>query len=73
MTTQPTLQCLSVNYPKPITAKLLNSQSQAWEMILSLHGMHRPITEYNAANTSYMRACSSSEGDGRRVQTSLVH
>ena len=39
MTAQVTLQCLSVNYPKPITAKLLNNQSQAWEMMLSQHAM----------------------------------
>ena len=40
MTAQATLQHLLVNYSKPITARLLNSQSQAWEMILSFNAMH---------------------------------
>ena len=65
MTAQATLQCLLVNYPKLITTKLLNSQSLAWEMMLSQHVMHQPITalgndaipECNAANTPYKRAC----------------
>ena len=35
MTAQATLQGLPVNYPKPVTAKLLNSQSEAWEAMLS--------------------------------------
>ena len=58
MTAQATLQHLPVNFPKPIMAKLSNSQSQAWEMILSQHAMHKPVTglgndtipECNAAN-----------------------
>ena len=39
MTVQATLQCMPVNYPKPIMAKLLNSQSQSWEMMLSQNAM----------------------------------
>ena len=39
MTAEATLQCLPANYPKPITAKLLNSQSQAWEMMLFQNAM----------------------------------
>ena len=64
MTAQATLQCLPVNYPSPITAKPLNSQSQACEMMLSQHAMHQPITglggdaipECSTANTPYKRA-----------------
>ena len=59
MTAQATLQCLPVNYPKPIMTKLWNSQLQAWEMTPSQHAMHQPITglendaitESNEANT----------------------
>ena len=69
MTAQATLLCLPVNYPKPIMAKLLNSQSQAWQMMLSQHAMHQPITglgneailECNGANTPYIGSCRSSE------------
>ena len=43
MTAQATLQCLPVNYPKPITAKLLNSQSQTWEVMLSQYAMQLTI------------------------------
>ena len=81
MTVQANLQCLPVNYPKPIMAKLLNNQSQSWEMMLSQHAMDQLITglgndaikECNEANTPYKGACRSSEnGDGRKVETSLV-
>ena len=77
MTAQATLQCLPVNHPKPIMAKLLNSQSQAWEMILSQHAIPQPITglgnDVIPAKTPYKGACRSSEnGDGRRLETSLV-
>ena len=81
MSAQATLQCLPVNYPKPIMAKFLNSQSQAWEMMPSQHAMHQPITgkrdditpKWNAANTPYIRASRSSKGgDWRKVETSLV-
>ena len=69
MTAQDILQYLPVNYPKPIMAKLLNSQSQAWEIILSQHATHQPITgwgndaitECNSANTPYIRGCRISE------------
>ena len=33
------MTALRVNYPKPIMAKLLNSKSPAWEMMLSQHAM----------------------------------
>ena len=81
MTAQNTLHCLPVNYPKPITAKLLNTQSQDWIMMLFLHAMHQPITglgndtnpEYNATNTPYVSvARSSKRQDGMRVETSMV-
>ena len=39
MTAQTILLYLPVNYHKPITAKLLNSWSQAWEMMLSQNAM----------------------------------
>ena len=42
MTAQATLQCLPVNYPKPIMAKLLNNQSEGLEMMLSQHAMCHP-------------------------------
>ena len=82
MTTHANLQCLPVNYPKPIMAKFVSSQLQAWEMMLSQHAMCQPIKglgsndtpEYNAANTPHIRASRSSEReDGRKVETSLVH
>ena len=69
MTTQATLQCLPVNHPKPIMAELLNSQSQALEMMLSQHAVCQSITGLgsdaipacNAVNTPYIRDCRSSE------------
>ena len=39
MTAQATIKCLPVNYPKTIMAKLLNSQTWAWEMILAQNAM----------------------------------
>ena len=69
MTAHTILKGLLVNYPKLVTVKLLNSQAQAWEMMLSQHAMDQPITglrnyvipKCNAAKTPYIRACSSSE------------
>ena len=45
------MTALPVNYPKPITAKLLYSQSQAWEVILSQHAIQLtlPIKEPSEA------------------------
>ena len=64
MITQATLQCLPVNYPKPIMAKLLNSQSQAWEMMLSQHAMQL---------TSPMKEPAESQNDRRgEVETYLI-
>ena len=56
MTAQSTLQCLPVNYPKPIMAKLLNSQSQAWEMMLFQNAMQLtlPIQEHAKAQKEKM-------------------
>ena len=48
MIAQATLQCLPVNYPKPTMAKFLNSQSQAWEIMLSPHAMYQPIKAWEA-------------------------
>ena len=64
MTAQATLWHLPVDFPKPIMAKLSNSQSHALEMMLSQHAMCQPITGLgndaipacNAANTPYIRA-----------------
>ena len=64
MTAQAILQCLPVYYPKPITAKFSDSQSHAWEMMLSQHAMQfaLPIKELAEAQNNRME----------RVETSLV-
>ena len=49
MTAQATLQCLPVNYPKAIMAKLLNSQSQASEMMLSQNTMQLTLSIWEPA------------------------
>ena len=64
-------------------AKLLNSQSKAWETILYQHAMHKPITglgngvipEFHAVNTPYKRVWRSSEmrqEEGRDFSGSLA-
>ena len=74
---------LPVNYSKPIMVELLNSQSQAWEMMLSQNTMCQPIIALgsdailacNAVSSPHKRACRSSEqqeGRGERVETYLV-
>ena len=57
MTAQATLQCLPVNYPKPILAKLLNRKSQAWEAMLSQNAMQLtlPIKEPTEAQNDRRR------------------
>ena len=47
MTAQATLKCLPVNNPKPITSKLMNSQSQAKEITSTQNAMQLtyPIKE----------------------------
>ena len=62
-TAQATLQCLPINYPKPIMAKLLNSISQAWEMMLSKHVTYQPITSLgsNASQNTMQLALSIKE------------
>ena len=84
MTAQAALQCLSVNYPKPIMAKFLNSQKQALKMMLPQKAMHQPITglgndaipECIGANTPHIRACRSLERlkweEGRDFSGSLA-
>ena len=83
MTTQATLQHLPFNYPKPIMAmaKLSNSKSQAWEMMLSLHTICQPITDLrndaflacNAVTIPYIRTCRSLERQRQEeAETSLV-
>ena len=64
MIAQASLQHLPVNYPKPIMAKLLNSQSKAWEMMLSQHAMQL---------TSPIKEPAEAQNDRRgEVETSLV-
>ena len=63
MTVQATLQCLPDNYP--------TNHDQALQQPFTGMG-NDAIPECNAANTPYKRACRSSEGDGRRVETFLV-
>ena len=81
MTAQVTLLCLPINYPKPIMAKLLNSSSQALEIMLSQHAMHQPITGLEMMlSLNVMQLTLPIKGpsetqedrDERRVETSLV-
>ena len=62
-------------------AKLLNSQSQAWEMKLFQQAMCQPITGLgnnavpacNAVNTPYEEPVEAQKDrEGQRVETSLV-
>ena len=57
---------LPVNYPKSITAKSLNSQSQVWEAMLSQHAMQ--LTPYKRA----WRSSEQEEGEGRDFSGSLA-
>ena len=75
------MTALPVISPKPITAKLLNSQLQAWEMMQSQYAMCQPIRGLgsnalpacNAFNTPHKRACRSSEQqDDRDFSVSLA-
>ena len=84
MPAQTTLQFLAVDYPKPIMAKVLNSQSQAWEMMLSQHAICQPITglgnnaipECNAANAPLKEPAEAQKdktgGGGRDFSGSLA-
>ena len=67
MTAQATLQGLPVNYTKPIMVKLLNSQSQAWGVMLTQHAMQLilPIKEPVEAQNDRRR-------DGRDLSGSLA-
>ena len=47
MTAQATLQCLPVNNPKHITAKLFNCQSTVGEIMLSQHTIKEPAEAQN--------------------------
>ena len=80
MTAQTTLQGLLVNYPKPIMAKLLNSQSQPWEIMLSQHAMPSQSRAWEAMlfkNGMHLAPPITSlkklrMTGGERVETSLV-
>ena len=76
MTAQVTLQCLSGHYPKPITAKLLNSQSHdipACYVPANHRYGKQCYPKSNAANNPYKRAYRHSENeDWRRVENFLV-
>ena len=67
MTAQASLQYLPVGYPKPIMAKLLNNQSQAWEMMLPQNVMQLifPIKEPAEAQKDTM-------GEGRDLCSPLA-
>ena len=72
MTSQATLQCLLVNYPKPIIAKILNSQSQAWEMILSQHAMHQPTQAWEimlSPNTMQLTLPKKEPAEAQKMET----
>ena len=65
MTAQTTLQCVSASYHKPIMVKLLNSQSQALEMMLSQNAMQLTLPIKEPADAQ-------NDKEGKRVETSLV-
>ena len=80
MTAQVTLQCLTVNYPKPITAKLSCSQSQGWEMMLpsmlcasQSQAWKAVLSQHVMQLTLPIKESTEAHNDGReRVETSLV-